>query len=148
MTNTLITDAVSSARNLDWQKSACTDPRLHVPFTPAEVYNANVALTMGNIMWVAPDARKKIADFLSGAGRGEVAESLLQDRPITKLALSEFEMEALKELQNHVGFNKMKAARMLEESVAMDGYGVPAIAVLVLLVAVAIAVWLVLASVP
>ena len=137
----LISDAVSSARNLDWRNSACKDSRLQVPFEPCEVYNANVALSMGHTMWLTPEARHKVSDFLSQAGHAEVAECLLAERAFPDIALTASELETLNELQQKAGFSKLLSVRVVEEQLARDGYGVPAIALLILAIAVAVVVF-------
>lgn len=132
--------AVKSAQTLTWQKSVAFDPSLCIETDPAELYRFNTRLYLepGFLETFKQTPTAFLQDLQLTSEM--VSEAALT--PILNRKLSEEEQLAL--LQIIVVTQKsMSSQEALETVLSADGYGLPAVAALALVVVVAIGLWVV-----
>ena len=137
-------NAIESARTLDWRGSAAFDSALLMGDTePAKVYDfiGRSTFNAGFRKQLAESKQKVFEEF----GFGSVAHAASTGDLDRRLGLAEDEIAALNQISLVVRKKGLEGEITAEKAAIQEGYGMPAIAVLV--VVVAIALWVVVVSV-
>jgi len=136
-------NAIQSAHTLDWRGSSAFDPALSIgPVDPAKVYGFMSRSTFDPAFRqrLSEDAASVFEEYgFEGIGRASVLDDL-----DAKLSLEIHERAALDDLTRAVRNQGLDAVIESEKATLQQGYGMPAIAILVVVVAVAL--WVVVVS--
>jgi hypothetical protein len=132
-------NAVLAAQTLDWKRSVAYLPEVQVDVTPLKVYEFNARATLEE------GFRNRLRDDFAGALEDYGLNQLIiapVDERLATLQMTDEELQGLKDVVEHFTKNRVGGSIALEAELAKQGYGMPAIVLLILAIAVAVAVFL------
>jgi hypothetical protein len=131
-------NAIEAQKTLDWRSSVALRSSMAVPATPNATYHFNSKMMFDGK--ARGSAQAAVAEFLDKCGLPTWSSTQLDDAALADIIPTSEQMSALNELHAALRGTSLDNAVVMERGLAEEGYGMPAIAALVLVVAVAVVV--------